>query len=153
MECRLAPPPVRTASGMSVHILRSLRNRAPCLGNSSANACNMSLRQNTPSSETGCCSSGNSGREKRTFLKITVRLPRRPSRQHRLPTGLSASLFRILFVVFDHLRNHFFNGTVDNIVGNRIDRGIFIIIDRNDNTRILHTGNVLDLSGDTTCNI
>ena len=48
---------------------------------------------------------------------------------------VSHILFTVLFVVLDHFRNHFFNRTVDNIVGDRIDRGIFIIIDRDDNAR------------------
>ena len=56
------------------------------------------------------------------------------------------SLLAILFIILNHLRHNFFDGSVDYVVGNRIDRSIRIVVDRDDDTTFLHTGDMLDLS-------
>ena len=56
------------------------------------------------------------------------------------------SLLAILFIILNHLRHNFFDGSVDYIVCNRVDRSIRIVVDRDDNTTFLHTGDMLDLS-------
>ena len=58
-------------------------------------------------------------------------------------------LFGVFLIIFDQLRNYFFDCTRDHIVGYRIDRCVRIAVDRDDDGAVLHTGDVLYLSRDT----
>ena len=58
-----------------------------------------------------------------------------------------------MFVVLNEFRNHFLAGAYDDIVGNLVDGCIGVVVDRDDDARILHTGDVLDLSADTAGNV
>src|SRR5574344_1991291 len=63
------------------------------------------------------------------------------------------SLLTVLLIVLYHLRNHLLHGTIDNVVGNGIDGGVLIVVDRDDDTSVLHTGDVLNLSADTASDV
>ena len=58
-----------------------------------------------------------------------------------------------MIIILNHLRDNLFHRTVDDVVGNRVDGSVLVIVDGDDNTTFLHTGNVLDLSADAASNI
>ena len=62
-------------------------------------------------------------------------------------------LLTILLIILYQLRNNLFNGTIDDIVSNGIDRSVWVVVDRDDDTTVLHTSNVLNLSRDTTSDV
>ncbi len=62
-------------------------------------------------------------------------------------------LLRILLIVLNHLGNNFLDGTVDDVVGDGVDGSVGVVVDRDNDTRLLHTGDVLDLAGDTASDI
>ena len=55
-----------------------------------------------------------------------------------------------MLIVFNEFGNYLFYGTNDHVVGDLVDGSIGIAVYRDDDARILHTSNVLNLSGDTT---
>ena len=64
-----------------------------------------------------------------------------------------SSLFAVLLVVLDELRDHFLYGTCDHIVGDAVDGGIRIDVDADYDAAVLHSCDMLDLSADSTGDI
>ena len=62
-------------------------------------------------------------------------------------------LLCVLFVILDKFWNDFFHVAYYYIVGNLVDGGIGVVVDRNNDARVLHTSDVLDLTRDTTGDI
>ena len=62
-------------------------------------------------------------------------------------------LLRILFIIGNHLGQHIFHATNNDIVSNGVDRSIWIGVDGDDNGAFLHTDGVLYLSADTTSDV
>ena len=62
-------------------------------------------------------------------------------------------LLTILFVILNHLRDNLFYRTVDYIIGNGVDRSVFVVVDGDDDTALLHSGDVLDLSADAASDV
>ena len=54
-----------------------------------------------------------------------------------------------MFIILNEFGNDLFNSTCDDVVGDAVDRSIGVAVDADDDARILHTGDVLNLSGDT----
>ena len=66
----------------------------------------------------------------------------------------SMGVYKLLCIqCCDQLRNHFMQITYHAIVSHLEDRCSFIVVDSDDVIRILHTGDVLDCTGDTTGDI
>ncbi len=58
-------------------------------------------------------------------------------------------LLTILLIILDEFRNNLFHSTNNHVVGNLVDRRIRIAVHRDDDARVLHTSDVLNLSRDT----
>lgn len=71
------------------------------------------------------------------------------------PVSCSVSwlLLTILLIILYQLRNNLFNGAIDDIVSDGIDWSVWVVVDRDDDTTVLHTSNVLNLSRDTTSDV
>ena len=61
---------------------------------------------------------------------------------------ISHNLLRVILIIFNHLWNNFFHCAGDNVVGNLIDRSIRVAVYADDDARLLHTGDMLNLTGD-----
>ena len=59
----------------------------------------------------------------------------------------------VLPVILDEFRHNLLYRSYDDVVGNAVDGRIGIAIDGDDDARILHTGDVLNLTGDTACDV
>ena len=59
-------------------------------------------------------------------------------------------LLTILLIILDEFGNYLFHSTNDDVVGDAVDGSIGIAVNRDDDTRVLHTSDVLNLSRDTT---
>ena len=57
---------------------------------------------------------------------------------------LVSFLFTVFLVILDELRQHLLDSTRDDVVGNLVDWRIRVGVDRDDDARFLHTGDVLD---------
>ena len=51
-----------------------------------------------------------------------------------------------MFVVFDHLGDNLVDVARDGVVGDLVDRGFGVRVDRDDHRRLVHAGRVLDLA-------
>ena len=62
-------------------------------------------------------------------------------------------LLTILLIILYQLRNNLFNGAIDDIVCDGIDRCVWVVVDRDDDTTVLHTSDMLNLARDTTSDV
>ena len=62
-------------------------------------------------------------------------------------------LLCIFLIIFNQLGNHLLYAARDHIVGNAVDGRLGVGVDRDDDARVLHTSDMLDLSRDTTGDI
>ena len=67
--------------------------------------------------------------------------------------NLPFSLLTVLLIILYQLWNDLLNGAIDDIIGYGIDRSIGIVVDRDDDTTVLHTSNMLNLARYSACNI
>ena len=67
--------------------------------------------------------------------------------------NLPFSLLTILLIILYQLRHYLLNCSIDDIVGNGIDGGVWVVVNRYDDTAVLHSSNVLNLSRDTTSDV